>query len=182
MNLVEAEATGPIEGEDAIVTPPRPPHRRVSVSLLFTVSVLVGTVVTIYSVFPPEGDLAGEALAAAREGQTAADVQLASPGELRAWMTGVIGEGAPLPPASVHVLSARRVRLVHHDAALLHVRTGDVDATYVVQTAREGEPARDVFDAGDLRAIAWRAGGFACAAVGPAASADRWQAAIRASP
>ena len=52
MKVVEAEVTGPVEGEDAIVTPPRPLHRRVSVSLLFTLSVLIGTVVTSYTVFP----------------------------------------------------------------------------------------------------------------------------------
>ena len=52
MKLVEAEAEGPIEGETAIVTPPRPPHRRVSVSLLFTLTVLIGTVVAIYLMFP----------------------------------------------------------------------------------------------------------------------------------
>ncbi len=52
MNLVEAESIGPIEGDTPLVTPPRPPHRRVSVSLLFTLTVLVGTVVAIYLRFP----------------------------------------------------------------------------------------------------------------------------------
>jgi len=52
MKLVEAESTGPVEGDAALVTPPRPPHRRVSVSLVFTLTVLVGTVVTIYAMFP----------------------------------------------------------------------------------------------------------------------------------
>ena len=52
MKLIEAESTGPVEGDEALVTPPRPPRRRVSVSLLFTLTVLIGTVVTIYAMFP----------------------------------------------------------------------------------------------------------------------------------
>jgi hypothetical protein len=177
--LVEAEQTGPIEGEEAIVTPPRPPHRRVSVSLLFTVFFLVGTVVTIYTVFPPEGDLAGEALAAVRSTAGTAELTSPSAGELRAWMTGVVGEAAPLPPPAATVLTVRRVELVHHAAALVRVRMqGGTEVTYVVQAAREDEPARASFDDGDLHAIAWRDRGFACAAVGPASGAASWTAAI----
>jgi len=179
MNLVEAESTGPIEGEEAIVTPPRPPHRRVSVSLLFTVSVLVGTVVTIYTVFPPEGDLAGEAMSRHRDPQPAWVLTSPTPSELRAWVRGVVGEDPPLPGASVSVLGARRVEVVHHAAALLRVRAGGAELSYIVQVARDDEPARPTLDDADLHAVAWRAGAFAFAAVGPAASAASWEPAIR---
>ncbi len=181
MNLVEAEATGPIEGEEAIVTPPRPPHRRVSVSLLFTVTMLVGTVVTIYTVFPPEGDLAGEAIARHREVSPAWALTSPSPAELRAWVAGVVGEDAPLglPRAGVVVLGARRVEVVHHAAALLRVHSGTADLSYIVQLARDDEPARLTHDEDELHAVAWRTGRFAYAVVGPVTSASAWEAALR---
>ena len=179
MKLVEAEAEGPVEGDDALVTPPRPPHRRVSVSLLFTVTMLVGTVVTIYTVFPPEGDLAGEAISRHRDAQPAWELTSPTPAELHAWATGVVGADAPLPRANVTVVSARHVDIVHHAAALLRVRVGGADVSYVVQVARDDEPARATLDDGDLHAVAWRAGRFAFAAVGPAARAASWEPALR---
>ena len=181
MNLVEAEATGPIEGEDAIVTPPRPPHRRVSVSLLFTVTMLVGTVVTIYTVFPPEGDLAGEAISRHREVSPVWALTSPSPAELRAWVVGVVGEDAPLglPRAGVVVLGARRVEVVHHAAALLRVHMGTSDLSYLVKVARDDEPARLTHDQDELHAVAWRTGRFAYALVGPSVSASAWEAALR---
>jgi len=75
MKLVEAESTGPVEGDAALVTPPRPPHRRVSVSLLFTLTVLIGTVVTIYAVFPARHNLLlTQAIARHREASSTWDL------------------------------------------------------------------------------------------------------------
>lgn len=54
MKLVESDRHGPDATDDDVETstPPRPEHRRVSVSLVLTVSVLVGTVVAVYGIFP----------------------------------------------------------------------------------------------------------------------------------
>src|SRR4051794_7529696 len=98
MKLVEAESTGPVEGDDALVTPPRLPHRRVSVSLVFTLTVLVGTVVTIYAMFPARSDvLVTEAIERHRDAHPKWDLVTPGPAELRAWAIGVVGRGAPLP-------------------------------------------------------------------------------------
>ena len=99
MHLVEAEAVGPIEGDEPAVTPPRPPHRRVSVSLIFTLSVLIGTVVTIYMVLPARHDeIVTEAVRQHRATEPAWDLEAPTAGELRAWAIGVIGKDVPLPP------------------------------------------------------------------------------------
>src|SRR5262249_33119396 len=114
MKLVEAEATGPVEGEDAIVTPPRPPHRRASGSLLFTLSVLVGTVVTIYVVFPARhGVLVTEAIEHHREVSPAWDLAAPSPAELRAWAIGAAGKDVPLPPGELEVIGARKIDILN---------------------------------------------------------------------
>ena len=177
MKLVEVEQTGPVEGEEAIVTPPRPPHRRVSVSLVFTLSVLVGLVVAIYTFLPGRHTvLLTEAIAHQRETETAWDLVAPSAIELRAWVIGVVGKGAPLPPSSVTVVGARRADI--DNAALVRLRVGDDEVTYMVQHAQGMAPDNDERDDGDLRAIAWRTDTFECVAVGPMAHATQWLSAI----
>jgi hypothetical protein len=184
MKLVEAESTGPVEGDAALVTPPRPPHRRVSVSLVFTLTVLVGTVVTIYAMFPARHNVfMTEAIA--RHGDPGATWDLAAPtpDALRGWMIGVVGNGAPLPGEGtrvpVAVIGARRVEVLNRAAALIRVRIGDDDVTYFVQHARGIPPEPSERVDGALRAIAWRKGPFTLIAVGPAATAAHWRAAFR---
>jgi hypothetical protein len=175
MKLVEAEAIGPVEGEDAIVTPPRPPHRRVSVSLLFTLAVLTGTVVAVYLVFPARHNvLVTEALSRHREPPPAWDLAAPNARELRAWAIGVAGKDVPLPEAQVSYLGARRLELFQRGAALIRMKIGTDDVTYLVQHVRGIAPEHlDRID-GELRAIAWTRGPFACVAVGPGATVEHW--------
>ncbi|HET9622299.1 MAG TPA: hypothetical protein VFP84_13090 [Kofleriaceae bacterium] len=182
MKLVEAESTGPVEGDAALVTPPRPPHRRVSVSLLFTLTVLIGTVVTIYLVFPARHNvLVTEAVDVHRD-PPAWDLAAPSVVELRAWMTGVVGTAPPLPgdgtAATVSVIGAARRSILNRAAAIVRVRIGSDEVTYLVQHARGIAPERTERAEGDLRAIAWRAGPYTVVAVGPDAAAASWRAAL----
>ncbi len=180
MKLVEAESTGPVEGEDAIVTPPRPPHRRVSVSLLFTLTVLVGTVVAIYSIFPAHHNmLVTEAIAQHREASPAWDLVSPSAPELRAWAIGVVGKDVPLPAAGATVVGARRIRVNDRPTAVIGLTVGSDAVTYVVQHPQGIAPEHQERDDGELRAIGWTHGKFACIAVGPAASAKTWLKAVR---
>jgi hypothetical protein len=184
MKLVEAESTGPVEGDDALVTPPRPPHRRVSVSLLFTLTVLVGTVVTIYAMFPARDNvLVTEAIEWHREPSPTWDLTAPSPAELRAWMTGVVGKDAPLPGEGTSVtpviLGARRLEIFKRAAALVRVRVGSDDVTYLVQHARGIAPERSERRDGELRAVAWRKGPLTVVVVGADATAASWRAAFR---
>ena len=174
MKLVEAESEGPVEGDDALVTPPRPPHRRVSVSLLFTLSVLIGTVVTIYAVFPPRHNLLlTEAIEHHREGEPAWDLAAPTATELRAWAIGVVGKDPPLPTAAA-IIGARRIEILNRHAAVIRLQLeGDV-VTYMVTRARGVAPERSERVDGELRAVGWRRGPFTCIGVGPDATASRW--------
>jgi hypothetical protein len=178
VKLVEAESTGPVEGEDAIVTPPRPPHRRVSVSILFTLTVLVGTVVAIYVIFPAHHNLlVEEAIVRHREASPSWDLVSPSGPELRGWAIGVVGKGVPLPKGNV--TGARALEVNDRPTAVIALDVGADHVTYVVQHPKGMAPEHQERDDGDLRAIAWTSGKFACIAVGPAASAKTWIKAVR---
>jgi hypothetical protein len=179
MHLVEPEEVGPIEGDDPRVTPPRPPHRRVSVSLLFTLSVLIGLVVTIYLVLPARHNvLLTVAIERHLDPGDGWDLEKPSASELRAWAIGVVGKDAPLPDAA-SVIGAKRVQVLKRDAALIRLSIGGEDLTYLVQNARGIAPKREEKDDGDLHAKAWRKGKFMIVVVGPKQSAASWQLAFR---
>lgn len=184
MKLVEAESTGPVEGDAALVTPPRPPHRRVSVSLLFTLTVLIGTVVTIYAVFPARHNLLlTQAIARHREASPTWDLSVPAPEALRVWLLGAVGKDAPLPghgPATpARVIGARRLEILNRAAALLRLQIAGDEVTYLVQRARGIAPEDADRVDGPLRAIAWRRGRFTVVAVGPDATAASWLAVLR---
>ena len=174
MKLVEAEADGPIEGDDALVTPPRPPHRRVSISLLVTLTVLIGTVVTIYTVFPARHNvLLTEGLERHRAAQPSWDLVAPTPLQLRVWALGVISEDVPLPK-DVQILGARRIDVLDRRAALIRVQVGDEPITYLVQHANGIAPEHSERVDGDLRAVAWQQDAFMCVLVGRDATAPSW--------
>lgn len=175
MHLVEPEEVGPIEGDDPRVTPPRPPHRRVSVSLLFTLSVLTGLVVTIYMVLPARHNvLVTEALERHRDSEPAWDLASPSPAELRAWAIGVAGKDVPLPAEAATVIGARRIQVLHRPAALMRLQVDGNDVTYLVQNAHGIAPRHHEQDDGDLHASEWRKGKFTIVAVGPKDAASTW--------
>lgn len=186
MKLVEAEATGPVEGDAALVTPPRPPHRRVSVSLLFTLTVLTGTVVTIFAMFPARHNvLVTEALSHHADPSPTWDLATPGPDALRAWLIGAVGKDAPLPAngsASVSVLGARRLEILNRSAALIRLRIADDDITYLVQRARGIAPEGAERLDGALRALAWRSGRYTIVVVGPDATSPRWRAIVGPPP
>jgi hypothetical protein len=177
MHLVEPEEVGPIEGDDPRITPPRPPHRRVSVSLLFTLSVLIGLVVTIYLALPARHNvLLTAAIEKHRDPGEGWDLDKPSQAELRAWAIGVVGKDPPLPEAAT-VIGAKRVSVLKRDAALMRLQIGADQVTYLVQNARGMPPKHDDKEDGDLRATAWRRGKFTVVAVGPLAG--DWLATVK---
>ena len=184
MKLIEAESTGPVEGDDALVTAPRPPHRRVSVSLLFTLTVLIGTVVTIYLAFPARNNvLMTAALEHHLNPAPLWDLAAPNPAELRGWLIGVVGKDVPLPgegtPVTVTILGARRLEILNRAAAVIRVRVGNDEVTYLVQHARGIAPEHSERQDDALRAVAWRKGTLTIVAVGDDAAAASWRAAFR---
>jgi hypothetical protein len=177
VKLVEAEDEGPIEGEEAVVTPPRPPHRRVSISLLFTLTVLTGTVVAIYMAFPARNNvLLTEAIAQHREAESW-DLARPTLAELRAWSTGVVGKDAPLPKVET-IVGARAIEILDRRAAVVRFTVDGDEVTYLVQHNRGIAPAHSERVDGDLKAIAWRRGKYISVAVGPDAATARWLAPV----
>ena len=148
-----------------------------SVSLLFTLSVLIGTVVTIYTVFPARHNvLMAETIAQHREDGSAWDLAAPSPTELRAWAIGVVGKGVPLP--DVPVIGARKIDVLKRHVAVLRLKVGADEITYAVQHSRSAAPEHADRADGDLRAVSWHDGPFSCVAVGPGATSATWMPAI----
>ena len=183
MKLVEAEATGPVEGDAALITAPRPPHRAVSVSLLFTLAVLVGTVATIYIVFPARHNVLVTTAIELHRDPVSWDLTAPSLAELRAWMTGVVGKAPPLPAdgaaPAVSMIGAAETKIFKRSAAVVRMQIGGDEVTYLVQHARGISPEHLERADGELRAIAWRTGLYTVIAVGPDADARAWRAAFK---
>src|SRR5439155_14222749 len=141
---------------------------------MFSMSVLVGLVVTIYVVFPARhGVLLTEAIERHRS-PPVWDLAAPTPDELRFWALGAVGKDVPLPPPMLAIVGARRLDILNREAALVRVRVGSDEVSYLVQHAR-GIAAEDAARTdGDLQATAWHRGKFACVAVGPAATAATW--------
>jgi len=180
MKLVEAEAEGPVEGDAALVTPPVPPHRRVSVSLLLTLTVLVGTVVAIYVAFPARHNmLLTVALERHREPTPAWDLVSPTEPELHAWAIGLVGKDVPLPKGPLTITGARALMVLDRRAAQIELTIANDRITYLVQHHRGIAPDRSERVDSDLRAVAWRIGKYTCVAVGPNATATSWLAVFR---
>ena len=148
-------------------------------SLLFTLTVLIGTVVTIYMTFPARNNiLVTEAIAQHRVEQ-AWNLKNPTAAEVRAWAIGFAGDDVPLPPTDATVIGARKMEILNRDAALMRLKIGADDVTYLIQRARGIAPKSTDRQDGDVHAIAWRRGKFTCVAVGPEATLSTWRAAFR---
>jgi hypothetical protein len=177
--LIETEVQRPEDEDPKVVVPrpPRPEHRRVYTSLLFTSAILVGTVVAVYLMFPARHHvLATSAVEHHNAPATAWELPAPTPPELRAWMIGVVGEDAPLPPAldRTPAIGAQSVQVLGRRAALVRLHAGTDEITYVVARAR-GVGPRSSRKSGDLRVIEWRRGPWALVVVGPEATAATWR-------
>ncbi|HEY4177637.1 MAG TPA: hypothetical protein VGM90_12415 [Kofleriaceae bacterium] len=179
MNLVEAEEVGPVEGDAPLVTPPRPPHRRVSVSLLFTMTVLIGTVVAIYMRFPARHDvLLDEAIARHVESDHDWDLTSPTPAEARAWVKGFAGKELPLPASISTIQGAKQIEILDRSAAVMRLSIGSDDVTYLCQRARGVAPGHTEKKSDSLVAYAFKQGVFTCVVVGTAATESTWHAAF----
>lgn len=183
MKLVETDEAGPpaIEEAPPHPTPPRPEHRRVAVSFLLTLAVLVGTVVTVYTVFPARHNVVVTA-AVDEHRRSDQTFQLTKPsGEaLASWAVGVLGArlALPGPGAGVDVIGARSIEILERPAALVRYRIGTSEVTLVVQRARDVPKRRVSKQDGDDQIEAWRVEKWTFVAVGPASTAAQWRPAM----
>jgi hypothetical protein len=161
-------------------TPPRPAKRQVTVSLLLTVTILVGTVIAVFTIFPERhNELITKAIAAHR---AKAEWEITSPpeAEVMRWSSAVLGEAPPVPePApGLTAVGARSLTILARRAALIRYRIGDSEVSYLVQRARDIPKRRVRMTDGGDAIEAWRRGPWTCVVVGPAATADVWRPVI----
>jgi hypothetical protein len=180
MKLVETDVHGPKDDDEPPApppTPPRPEHRRVSVSLLLTASVLIGTVVMVYVLFPERHNvLMSESLAAHRS-EAAPELEWPSEAELGAWSLALVGKGVqwPAPGDGVEIVSARSIEVLQLPTAIVRYRVDGEPVTLVVQRTRDAVPRKHRRVDGAHLVLAYRRAPFSYVAVGPAASEDLWR-------
>lgn len=177
--LIEAEEKQPSDEDPpvAIARPPRPEHRRVYTSLVFTTAILVGTVVAVYLAFPARHHVFATSVAAEHRAATPAwELVAPSPAELRAWTIGVVGASAPLPPRldATTAVGAESLVVLSRRVALVRLRHGADDLTYAVSRGHGVSPRSSRTD-GPLRIIEWRTGPWAVVAIGPDATSASWK-------
>ncbi|HUS28025.1 MAG TPA: hypothetical protein VMZ53_05935 [Kofleriaceae bacterium] len=143
-------------------------------SFLFTMSILIGTVVAIYMLLPArDGLLITEAISKHRDSGPW-EIENPSNETLRGWAIAVVGKEAPLPPAGSHVIGARQLTILKRRAALIRLQLGDDQVTYLVQHARGIMPDHSSRTDGELRAEQRKRGKFTIVGVGPAATDKTW--------
>jgi hypothetical protein len=181
MKLFNTDADAPSpEADDPPprATPPRPEHRRVAVSFLFTIAILAGTVISIYAVFPARnGMVVSEAVAEHRAPTQTWQIAHPSPAELDLWTLAVLGESAPLPRArgTTQVVGARPLEILGRRAVFVRYLIGADAVSVLVQRARDLPPRRISRRDDDDQVESWRVDKWTVVAVGPAASAAIWR-------
>lgn len=154
MKLVESDAEGPTLQPEEVVTPPRPEKRRVSISLLFTLTVLIATVGAIYSLLPARnGVLVTEALAGHVAAPASFDLTSLTQGEVNAWLVGALGKGVPqIVETNATPMAAKTISIHRRNAAVVRYRIGGAEVTYLVQHAKGWAPHAAQRAEGQLRA------------------------------
>lgn len=173
MKLVDADA------EDPRAAPPPPPprldKRRVSVSFVFTVTVLVGCVVAVFTLFPSRHNQVATSALAAHRDTAAWDLERPDAPTLIAWAKGAVGRDPPVPSGPGLVpLGARRIAILRRPAAVIRYQVGADQVTVVLQRARDLQRRTLHEDRDGDRVEAWRAGSWTVIAVGPAATVATW--------
>lgn len=187
MRLIETDRESPLDegvGNVDTATPPRPEHRRVYVSLALTASVLIGTVVAIYAIFPERHNfLMTRSLEAHRD---MPELRHVRPGQdqLVAWGRDFFDGPAPPWPevgAGVEILGVTSISVFKRRTALVRYRVGEDEISLVVQRDSDVLPRRvHMRRDGDLHVVSWPRGPWTFVAVGPADRVDAWRAFVGA--
>ena len=179
MKLVETDSPHGDEEVPEVPRPPRPERRRVYVSLVVTLTVLVATVAAVYFVFPKrDNELLHAALEAHRE-DGPFELEHPTSSELAAWTVGAVGHKVPWPDAAgLEVIGARRLHVLRQPAALVRYRTGGDEVSVVVLRARDAPPRRYHRQDGDELAVSWRRGPWTFVVVGTVEHASAWRKAF----
>lgn len=188
MKLVETETEGPVrlQTEDGPPTKPRPEHRRVYVSLVLTLGVLIGTVVAVYVFIPERANLRLQTAVAQHEATPQSfELTAPSPAELNAWSLGLLGKDVPWPKPSdgLTIVGARSLEILRRPAGYVRFAVGAPAAatqvSLVVMKAHDTPPRTARETVGNLLVLSWRNGKWTMIAIGEAATEAQWLSAIR---
>lgn len=183
MKLIESDRPGPADDSDSeVATPPRPERRRVSVSLLLTISVLIGTVVTIYTVFPERHNLLMTQTLELHRNPPAFQLSSPSAAEVGAWGLALLDRDVPWPTLDEGstILGATSFAVLNRRAALVRYRVGQDEVSLVVQRARAALPRQYHRRDGKDRVVSWRKGPWTFVAAGPERSFATWSRFVEA--
>jgi hypothetical protein len=179
MKLIESDAEGPSRPV-VDVTPPRPEKRRVSISLLFTLAVLVSTVAGVYLLLPARDNiLITEAIQSHRRDVTTFSLAAPSAGELKAWGLGTLAQkDAPLAPQLGATIVAADTLVIHRrNAATIRYKVGQTELTLLIQHAKGWAPDKAFRREGNLFADMGHVGEWTVVTVGEQAMVEQWVAA-----
>ncbi len=175
MKLVDADAEDPAVAPPPPTTPPRLDKRRVSVSFLFTVTVLIGCVVAVFTLFPSRHNPVAASALAAHRASAPWDLERPDATTLVAWAKGAVGRDPPVPAgAGLVPLGARRIAILRRPAAVIRYQIGADQVTVVLQRARDLQSRTLHDDQGGDRVEAWRSGAWTVIAIGPTATVATW--------
>jgi hypothetical protein len=183
MKLVEAEITHDEDDVDeGVARPPRPARRRVYTSLLLTSSVLIGTVVLVYSVFPPRNNEVMTSTVEAHRSPGKVALEAPTPSEVSAWAMGIFSEAAPWPEdARLQPVAAYRLEILHRPVALVRYKFPGGDISVAMMRKRDAVALTRRRQDDGLSIVSWpRSVRFTCVVVGPTESKDAWMDAVGA--
>jgi len=181
MKLIDSEFEHQSDDEPSVVARrPRPERRRVYVSLIVTLSVLIATVALIYGIFPKrDNELLDATIDNHRDPGEPGLTEPTRP-ELEAWTVGVLGRGVPWPELDAELLAAHSFVVVRRKVALLRMRIGGDVVSLAVTLVRAAPPRTHRRVRDGLYAVSWRRKRWTFVAVGPEASAETWAGALGA--
>ncbi|HET6611924.1 MAG TPA: hypothetical protein VFG83_08055 [Kofleriaceae bacterium] len=183
MKLVETDIPRAGDGDSgARPLPPRPERRRVAVSLILTLAVLVTTVILVYVIFPERHDALMTAAIAAHQDAASLDIRDPDPEQIEAWTKAALGGGVPWPAPgqTLRIAGLRSLTILGRPAALVRYEAGDQPLSLLVQRARDATPRTRRRRSDELFAVSWRKGAFRFVAVGPAKSYRTWKRSVGA--
>lgn len=179
MKLIDTDEDDPSAHPEPPVRPmpPRPEKRQAMVSLLFTVTVLVGTVVAVFTIFPERHNEIVTSTVNAHRTPEVWDVVSPDDATLAMWARAVLGEAPPLPAPGPDLVAigAHDLDILGRRAAMIRYRLGGDEVSYLVQRARDLPERSERRTNGDVEAESWRDGPWTCVAVGPVKSAAGWR-------
>jgi len=176
MKLVDAEVSREEEGAPDGPLPPRPARRRVYTSLLVTLTVLIGTVAIIYTLFPNRNNELLTWAVQAHLSQENPDLTKPSGTEIRAWSQGIFGEMVPWPEVNSELVpqSASVLKVFKRDLALVRYTFHGETVSLSFWRARDAPPRILRRSEDGLSMISWRQKRFTSIAIGPSASKAIW--------